>query len=472
MVADTEPRWQQLGFPDEASYQRSGAADFDAKVPPTPGDDAARARKKKEQNTKPAKAATDGPAASIVSLAAARQDTWLDKLQRSDRGFKANDFNVTVALNNAPELVGKIAWDRRQLTYAALTETPAGPAGRWSDSHTAQLAVWLQSLTIPITMRHVETALAAVARRNEVDPLGEYLNGLRWDGEERLATWLADYCEAERSEANGIIGAKFMIGAVARALRPGCQMDHMLVLEGDQGQRKSAAIRILGGDYAGENLPDFHSKDAMQIIGCKWIVEVSELAAIGKSQLEAIKAFITRREDTFRPPYGKHPLTVPRWSVLIGNYNPDGVGILQDTTGGRRFWVVAVGKINTEALAYNRDDLWAEAVVCFKRGDRWWPDKDQEIPIAVQQELRRDTDDWLELIERWIGIDGQTGYDLPTLRSEFTTAEVAVQCLGFVSRDINRTDQMRISKCLKQLGYHRIKKWGKVTQRNVYVRNK
>lgn len=398
-------------------------------------------------------------------------DGWLEQLQRTDRGIKGNDYNVTVALSLCPELAGKIGWDVRRLAYVAAQDTPAGPAGPWTDSHTARLAVWLQSHDIPVTTRHVDTALAAAGRANQFDPLGDYLNGVVWDGQERIGTWLTDYCQAESSDANSIMGSKFLIGAVARALRPGCQMDTMLVFEGDQGRRKSSAIRILGGEYTSENLPDFHSKDAQQIIGCKWIIEVSELAAIGKSQLEAIKAFITRREDTFRPPYGRHPITAPRWSVMIGNYNPDGVGILQDSTGGRRFWIAGVGMIDTDALSRDRDQLWAEAVYCFRRGDAWWPDQRENEPIETEQEARQDTDDWLPVVDHWIATDSQTGDDLPTPRSGFTTGDVATQCLGFVSRDITRSDQMRIAKCLKQLGYKRVKKWGKYASRNIFVRS-
>src|SRR5450432_2085820 len=131
----------------------------------------------------------------------------------------------------------------------------------------------------------------------------------------------------------------------------------------------------------------------MQIMDCKWIVEVSELASVGKSQFEAIKGFISRREDTFRPPYARYPEAVPRWSVLIGNDNPDGVGILQDTTGGRRFWVTAVGNIDIDRLARDRDQLWAEAVYCFKRGDAWWPDEGEAELLTEQQGTRRDHGD-------------------------------------------------------------------------------
>lgn len=410
------------------------------------------------------------PKGKIVDFAAARAEGWTNELQRSDRGFKGNDYNVTVALERAPELAGKFGWDVRQLTYVALTETPAGPAGRWTDSHTAKLAVWLQKLGLPIAMRNVETALAAVVRALEVDPLGDYLNGVVWDGQERIGTWLADYCQAEASTANSIMGSKFLIGAVARALRPGCKMDTMLVLEGDQGKRKSMAIKILGGDYTGENLPDFHSKDAMQIVGCKWIIEVSELAAARRSEREAIKSFITRREDTFRPPYGRHPITVPRWSVLIGNYNPDGVGILEDSTGGRRFWIVAVGEVDDAKLAHDRDQLWAEAVHCFKRGDNWWLSEDEHSPVAAQQSSRTDDDSWFEDIRRWTDENIPLSHERWDSPKTTTTTNIAVTALSIPLRDVSRTHQMRIARCLNSLGFVRTKDGPEGARYNCYKR--
>lgn len=414
---------------------------------------------------------TDKPKrGKIINLADARAEGWLNELQRSDRGFKGNDYNVTVALQHAPELGGKIGWDVRQLAYSALTETPAGAAGRWTDSHTAKLAVWLQKLGLPVTMRHVETGLAAVVRSLEVDPLGEYLNDLPWDGHERIGTWLHDYCGADASDANSIMGSKFLIGAVARALRPGCQMDNMLVLEGDQGMRKSSAIKILGGEWSGENIPDFHSKDAMQIIGTKWITEVGEMAATRRSDIQHLNAFVTRREDTFRPPYGRHPITVPRWSVLIGNYNPDGTGVLEDPTGARRFWIVAVRAIDTDALTKDRDQLWAEAVFCYKRGDPWWLTSDDEnLPVAAQQSARRDNDAWLPAIDKYVTVEPFTGSPRPSHLEPITTWEVLEKAIGMSVKDIERRDQMRAGKCLREIGYHRSKKWGKGAQSNVYV---
>jgi putative DNA primase/helicase len=448
---DGKPDWPTEGAALLAACQKAGRF----KVEP-------------EADEKPKRRKLNGHAPEAAQMAIPFEG-WTEHLQRSEHAYKGNDYNVTVALKLCPELAGKIGWDVRAMTYMNLAKTPAGEPGRWTDTHSARLAVWLQSHEIPVTTRHVDTGLAAAAQSIEVDPLGGYLNGIVWDGQERIGTWLHDYCQADLSDANSIIGSKWLIGAVARALRPGCRMDYMLVLEGEQGTKKSTLIKTLGGDYSGENLPDFHSRDAMQIASSKWIIEVAELTAIRRSEMDAIKAFITRIEDTYVPKYAKHPITVKRWSVLIGNVNPEGYGYLQDSTGNRRFWPVRVGAIDIEAVVRDRDQLWAEAVHCFRRGDAWWPDESETAPVVLQQEERQDHDDWLPIIERWATHDLQTDQVLENRREEFTTGDVAVNALGFLARDIARTDQMRIAKCLKQLGYQRVRKRGAITNRNVYV---
>jgi len=390
----------------------------------------------------------------------ALEEAWRGELQISNHRPMGNEFNVHLAMTKCPLFRGKIAFDRRLFKPVIGAGTPAGYAGEWSDAHTARTAIWLQGQGIQAKPKTVDCALLAVAHENEIDPLEDWLMGIEWDGQERIGTWLAAYARAEETIANIIMGSKFLIGAVARALKPGCRMDYMPVLEGAQGAKKSTLIKILGGDYTGENLPDFHSKDAMLTAGTKWIIEVSELAAIRKSELEQVKSFVTRLEDTFRPPYGRYNVTVKRRCVLIGNLNPDGTGYLQDATGNRRFWPVKVGDIDITSLKRDRTQIWAEAVHCFLRGDHWWLTSEETGIVAEQQQLRLTEDPWETTIGQWASAQVGT----------FTTLELAKGALDIAAQDINRGVATRIGIVLNQLGFMRKRVRDGITLKWVYLR--
>jgi len=393
----------------------------------------------------------EGAPAPVISLEEARaereQQAWLADLPRDRKSGKVrpNENIAQLALTTSPEFRGKIAFDLRRNGPVTTARTPAGAAGPWTTAHTIATAIWLQGLGVDIKPGHIDNALLPVSRANEVNPLESWLYGLEWDGQERIGRWLATYCEADDSEANSIMGSKWLIGAVARACKPGCRMDYMLVLEGDQGVRKSTLIKVLGGEYAGENLPDFHSRDAVQIAGFHWIIEISELAAMRKSEIENIKAFLSRTEDSYVGKWEKHPASFKRQCVLAGNMNPDGNGYLLDATGNRRFWPVRVGQIDIEAVKRDRDQIWAEAMHCWLRGDRWWVDKGELEPVAAEQALRREEDPWEKIIGPWA----------QTQVGTFTSLDVAVGPLQIKPENISRAVSTRIGIALKLLGFER-----------------
>lgn len=370
-------------------------------------------------------------------------DAWREFLQLSNHKPIGNEYNVHLALMECPAFKGKIAFDLRLFKPVLTEKTPAGHAGEWTDAYTSRTAIWLQGHGIQAKPRTIDSALLAVAHANEIDPLEAWLYSIEWDRQERIGRFFHHYLGAEDTPANSVMGSKFLIGAVARACKPGCRMDVMPVLEGPQGAKKSTVVKILGGDYAGENLPDFHSKDAMLIVGSKWIVEVPELAAVRKSDIEHIKAFISRTEDTFRPPYGRYNITQPRRCVLIGNLNPDGNGYLQDSTGNRRFWPVRVGTIDIDALKRDRTQIWAEAMYCFLRGDHWWLENGETKIVAEVQQERMMEDPWAAAIESWAMKQVGT----------FTTAELAKSALGIEIENVNRSISTRIGIILKDLPF-------------------
>jgi putative DNA primase/helicase len=366
-------------------------------------------------------------------------------------GLIGDENNILIALLNAPELCGLVTYDVRANKFVAKVPATLGRVswvpGPWSDNHTSTLTIWLQSQGLPIKAHQVDRALGALSLENRIDPLEDFLLGLQWDGTERIGHWLTTYAGAADTPITSMIGSKFLISMVARALQPGCQCDHALTLEGGQGAGKTAFVRILGNPYHAEGLPDFHSRDAQQIATSRWIIEIPDLASMDRSSIQQFKAFITTCEDTYVPKWGRHPATFKRWCVFVLTVNPEGEGgWLQDTTGNRRIWPVKVGDdLNLDALRKDRDQLFAEAKECYLRGDKWWAEQSEVHLFEAVQTERLFHDAW----------EGPIAFHLEEKIGQgdtfFKMVDIARDALKLEPKDLNRPNQLRIANILKKL---------------------
>jgi predicted P-loop ATPase len=243
---------------------------------------------------------------------------------------------------------------------------------------------------------HLAGALDAIGLENTYHPVRDYFDTLHWDGVPRLDKWLTTYAGAEDTDYVQAVGAKTLLAAVRRVRRPGTKHDAMLVLEGPQHAGKSSALRILAirdewfsdGLALGEKTREVIE----QVEGCL-IVEIPELKGMKHSEVETIKAFLSRQSDKARKAYGRYASDVPRQFVFIGTTNPDeDAPYLKDRTGNRRFWPVRTAEeIDIESLKRDRDLIWAEAVHREAKGEslelprRLWPaaKAEQEKRVAV-----------------------------------------------------------------------------------------
>jgi predicted P-loop ATPase len=336
---------------------------------------------------------------------------WRTRLARGPSGYLGDERNILMALRIAPELVGLVRFNEFSLETELTRSPPWGElstGAAWTETDDTQLLTWLQTAEIKAHNRGaVADCVSVAARERGFHPVREYLNELKWDGITRLPTWLATYLNATGSpEYLAGVGTRFLVSAVARIIRPGCQADHVLVLEGEQGVGKTSAARVLARrpEWFAGNLPDIHSKDAPLQLAGRWIVEISELKAIRNSRVEATKTFITETRDTFRPPYGRRTAQFPRQCVFIATTNE--CEYLRDRSGNRRYWPVRCARIDIAALERDRDQLYAEAVHLYRAGSAWHlTDVEVRFALSEQQErvhvteLEQDVLSYLDTVE-------------------------------------------------------------------------
>jgi len=217
------------------------------------------------------------------------------------------------------------------------------------------------------SLAQVSEALSALSITNPYHPIREYLDDLEWDGHDRITGFWTQYCGAQPSPYSTGVAEIFFKAAVARVYRPGIKFDTMVVLEGSQGCGKSSLVQILGGEYALEGLPsknDLNHKDVIQAIQGHWIIEVEELAAMRKTDVDSMKAFLSRTSDKARFAYAREAKEYPRQCVFLGTTND--AQYLLDSTGNRRFLPISVSNISLKRLMADRDQIWAQAAAMWK----------------------------------------------------------------------------------------------------------
>jgi hypothetical protein len=244
--------------------------------------------------------------------------TWQSRCLTDERGkLLPNVANALTALRLAPELRDAYAYDEMQCLPMLIHAIgmPLQTEGRpLTDEDVTGLQEWFQNNGLPgIGREPVRDAIEAYARERSFHPVLGWLEGLQWDGQERLFSWLTTYLGATANPYTAAVGGMFFISIVARIFEAGCKVDHMLVLEGPQGALKSTACAAIGGEWFSDNLPDITAgKDVSQHLRGKMVIEVPEMHAMSKAETSLLKSFISRTVERYRPSYGRLEVIEPR----------------------------------------------------------------------------------------------------------------------------------------------------------------
>ncbi len=322
----------------------------------------------------------------------ATDKSWMTKLTIDRQGgIEETRTNLLLILQNDPHIKNKFAlneFSQRALVKSKLPWREVKKNDYFNDFDEAGLRNYLENVYQISSPGKTQDALAQVFHQEKFHPIVEYLESLSWDGIERLDSLLIDTLGAEDSEFNRAITRKAFVAAVARVMRPGCKFDYMLTLVGAQGLGKSSILAKMGGEWFSDSLTTVTGKEAYEQLQGAWIVEMGELSAARKADVESIKHFLTKRIDRFRVAYGKHVNDFPRQCIFVGTTND--VEFLRDQTGNRRFWVMPVGKVAVKR-AWNTltkdevNQLWAEAVHWFNENEPLYLSNElEEIAREIQ----------------------------------------------------------------------------------------
>lgn len=330
--------------------------------------------------------------------------------------------------------------------WPAASGKPGDPGERITDVDEVRIQGWLveqpASLRVRVGIDAVHAGILVCAESRAFHPVREYLSALTWDGVERIEDFARDCLGAADGDlARGYMRC-FFIGSVARAMVPGCQLDTVLVLEGAQGARKTSALRTLFGEKWFGNTPINVRKtpDCYQAIDGFWGYELGEMDAHAR-EAAVMKAFVSMREDTYRPSYGRNTVTRVRQVAFTATTNAE--TYLADETGARRWQCLKCGTVDLARVARDRDQLWAEAAHRWAKGEPWWLDDTLAMEAANDVDSRYQGDPW----------DTQ----LPGLLAEHhsVTTSAALLLLGVEIGKQSRADEMRIGAVLRRMSWTR-----------------
>ena len=407
--------------------------------------------------------------------------TWKSKFRLTERGaFKKVPWNVKIMLTYDPRIRGCVKLDlfshraylQRDLPWRSMKDSQY-----WTNDDDSCLRNWVSDAYNVEGKGFIDDAMKEYLVRHSYNAVKDYLLGLpKWDGKPRLETLIIDYLGAEDTEFTRTATRKALVAAVARVMEPGCKFDYVLTLVGPQGLGKSFIWKRLAGKWCSDSMSTVTGKEAMEALLGFWIIELAELAALKKTEMEIVKQFISKQDDSFRPAYGHTVEHYDRQCIFVATTN--NADFIRDPTGGRRWWPINVGVQPRKLSPFDdlTDDvveqIWAEAVVYWQLGEDLFLDSRMEAAARELQETHTEESPWAGAIreyaekllpENWdnIGLaerrdyaQGKHNFDIgegTVKRDRICAAEVWCELLGGDLKNMNRGQANEINNVLRNM---------------------
>lgn len=415
-------------------------------------------------------------------------DNWRAELDRDKAGtVKDSSQNLSLIFHHDEALKG-IVFNELADGMEILSEVPwPHPSKFWRDQDDAQLTYYLDLRYGRFSKRTIDTVVTAIVDNRSYHPIKNYLACLpSWDKTPRLETLFVDYLGADDTAYVRAVTRKIFCAAVRRVQEPGVKFDYVPVLQGPQGIGKSTLIAKLGGEWFSDSLSlnDIHDKTAAEKMQGYWLIEISELSGMRKTEIETLRGFISRQNDIYRASYGRRATPHPRQGVFFGTTNAQ-TGYLRDVTGNRRFWPISTpgtGRKRSWQLEQAEvDQIWAEALI-LARNEKLYLSPDLEWSANAAQRGAMEFDereglvrDYLDklLPENWEKLDTYerrayllgTDFGAPqqqgtVMRKEVCNMEIWCECFGKERSALKRADSVEIQTLMSK-----IEGWGSVSKK-------
>ncbi len=407
---------------------------------------------------------------------------WAEKLRCNGKTGKvlSTRENIRLILMNDKHFKGVLGWDsfaqRLAMVRKASWRSADDDNPFWDDADDSQVRYLLETCYEIDSRPKIEDEVLNVASMNKFHRVRDFLNSLTWDNRPRMDCLFIDFLGAEDKPYTRTVTRKMLIAAVGRVMSPGLKFDNMIVLDGPQGIGKSYLLKKLGGRWFSDSLTTVQGKEAYEQLRGAWIIEMSELAALKKSDIEPVKQFISKQVDSYRVAYGRRMSEFPRQCVFVGTTNES--TFLRDSTGNRRFWPVPCGVCKPHMSLWSDKSteyihqVWAEAVVAYKSGESVWLGAEMEQEAVKAQEAHTEENELIGMIAEFldkpippnwyqldIGVRKEvmqgTGFDVDPadsmLRDKICLAEIWVEMLNGDRNRFDFSSKKKIADAMRKL---------------------
>lgn len=403
--------------------------------------------------------------------------SWTEELDANTKGEydnSANNLNIIIQHDQFLKDVFKLnIFDNKRYVTRSLPWRKVDTVEPLRDVDYSGVRNYIECVYGIVSSQKVDDTLALEFEKKKFHPIREYICAQKWDGIPRVNTLLIDYFGAEDNAYTRAAIRKTLVAAVARVFEPGIKFDTALILVGEQGTYKSTFVKKLGMEWFSDTFTTVQGKESFEQIQGAWLIEMAELSGLKKAEVESIKHYISKREDMFRPAYGRTVETYKRQCVFFGTTNNK--DFLRDPTGNRRFMPIdvrpeyATKSVNDDLTQDEVNQIWAEAYQLYLAKEPLYLVGDEDIIAKIEQHKHSEADERKGIIEEYLNTkfpddwDKMDLYDRRrwledplskngTVQKDFVCiAEVWCECLGKDKTEMSRYNTREVNEILRSL---------------------